>query len=80
MRRAVCWQDGAGNRRGHGNWQRHRQRARGAHVAVNHDHTPQSAEKVVVGIQAAGGSAMAVAGGVSSRAEYQAMMEQVLAP
>ena len=53
--------------------------ARGAQVAVNHDHTPESAEKVVAGIQAAGGSAMAVAADVSSRAEYQAMVEQVLA-
>jgi 3-oxoacyl-[acyl-carrier protein] reductase len=46
---------------------------------VNHDHTPESAEKVVAGIQAAGGSAMAVAADVSSRAEYQTMVEQVLA-
>jgi 3-oxoacyl-[acyl-carrier protein] reductase len=53
--------------------------AHGAQVAVNHDHTPESAEKVVAGIQAAGGSAMAVAADVSSRAEYQAMVEQVLA-
>ena len=53
--------------------------AHGAQVAVNHDHTPEPAEKVVAGIQAAGGSAMAVAADVSSRAEYQAMVEQVLA-
>jgi NAD(P)-dependent dehydrogenase (short-subunit alcohol dehydrogenase family) len=46
---------------------------------VNHDHTPESAEKIVAGIQAAGGSAMAVAADVSSRAEYQTMVEQVLA-
>ena len=46
---------------------------------MNHDHTPESAEKVVAGIQAAGGSAMAVAADVSSRAEYQTMVEQVLA-
>lgn len=46
---------------------------------MNHDHTPEPAEKVVAGIQAAGGSAMAVAADVSSRAEYQAMVEQVLA-
>jgi 3-oxoacyl-[acyl-carrier protein] reductase len=48
-------------------------------VAVNHDHTPESAEKVVAGIRAAGGSAMAVAADVSNRAEYQAMVEQMLA-
>jgi NAD(P)-dependent dehydrogenase (short-subunit alcohol dehydrogenase family) len=54
--------------------------AHGAQVAVNHDHTPEPAEKVVADIQAAGGSAMAVAADVSSRAEYQAMVEQVLAP
>jgi 3-oxoacyl-[acyl-carrier protein] reductase len=35
--------------------------AHGAQVAVNHDHTPEPAEKVVADIQAAGGSAMAVA-------------------
>lgn len=46
---------------------------------MNHDHTPESAEKVVAGIQAAGGSAMAVAADVSSRAEYQTVVEQVLA-
>lgn len=53
--------------------------ADGAQVAVNHDHTPEPAEKVVADIQAAGGSAMAVAADISSRAEYQAMVEQVLA-
>jgi hypothetical protein len=46
---------------------------------VNHDHTPESAEKVAAGIQAAGGSAMAVAADVSSRAEQQAMVARVLA-
>ena len=43
----------------------------GARVVVNHNHTPESAEKVAVAINAAGGTAMALAADVSSRAEYR---------
>lgn len=53
--------------------------AAGARVVVNHNHTPESAEKVAVAINAAGGTAMALAADVSSRAEYQAMVQRLLA-
>jgi 3-oxoacyl-[acyl-carrier protein] reductase len=53
--------------------------AAGARVAVNHNHTPEPAEKVAAAISAAGGTAMAVAADVSSRAEYQAMVQRLLA-
>jgi 3-oxoacyl-[acyl-carrier protein] reductase len=53
--------------------------ADGARVLVNHNHTAEPAEKVVAGIQAGGGAAMAVAADVSSRAEYQAMVDRLLA-
>jgi 3-oxoacyl-[acyl-carrier protein] reductase len=53
--------------------------ASGANVVINHNHTPQPAEKAVAGITASGGSALAVAADVSSRAEYQRMVERMLA-
>ena len=53
--------------------------AAGARVAVNHNHTPEPAEKVVAGIETAGGTAIAVAADISSRAEYLAMVERILA-
>jgi 3-oxoacyl-[acyl-carrier protein] reductase len=53
--------------------------AAGAQVAVNHNHTPGPAEKVVADIHADGGTATAIAADVSSRAEYQAMVERLLA-
>jgi 3-oxoacyl-[acyl-carrier protein] reductase len=53
--------------------------AAGAQVVVNHNYTPEPAEKVVTDIQTAGGTATAIAADVSSRAEYQAMIERMLA-
>ena len=53
--------------------------AAGAQVVVNHNHTPESAEKLVAAINEADGTAMALAADVSSRAEYQAMVERLLA-
>jgi len=53
--------------------------AAGARVVVNHNHTPEPAEKVVAGIEATGGTAIAVAADISSRAEYLAMVEGLLA-
>jgi 3-oxoacyl-[acyl-carrier protein] reductase len=52
--------------------------AGGARVVVNHPHTPEPAAAVVADIEAAGGSALAVAADVSDRAEYQAMVERLL--
>jgi 3-oxoacyl-[acyl-carrier protein] reductase len=52
--------------------------AAGVRVVVNHPHTPEPAAAAVAEIAAAGGSALAVAADVSSRAEYQAMVEQLL--
>jgi 3-oxoacyl-[acyl-carrier protein] reductase len=52
--------------------------AAGAAVVVNHNHTPEPADTVVAGIEAAGGSALALAADISSRAEYQAMVEEML--
>ena len=53
--------------------------AAGASVVVNHNHTPQPAEKVVAEIGEAGGTAVAIAADVSSRIEYQAMVGRMLA-
>lgn len=53
--------------------------AAGATVVVNHNHTPEPAQKVAADIQAAGGTAIAIAADISNRTEYQAMVEQVLA-
>lgn len=53
--------------------------AGGARVLVNHNYTAEPAEKVVADIEAAGGAAMAVAADVSSRAQYQAMVDRLLA-
>ena len=53
--------------------------AAGANVVINHNHTPDLAGTVVAGIEAAGGTAVAIAADVTSRAEYQAMVEQTLA-
>lgn len=48
-------------------------------VVINHPHTPEPAAKVVAGIEAAGGSALAIAADISNRSEYQAMVERMLA-
>jgi len=53
--------------------------AAGASVVINHNHTPELAGTVVAEITAAGGTAVAAAADVSVRAEYQAMVEQMLA-
>jgi 3-oxoacyl-[acyl-carrier protein] reductase len=52
--------------------------AAGANVAINHPHTPELAAAVVSDIAAAGGSAIAVAAYISNRAEFDAMVAQVL--
>jgi 3-oxoacyl-[acyl-carrier protein] reductase len=52
--------------------------AAGTRVVVNHPHTPEPAAAVVADIQAAGGSALAVAADISDRAEYQAMVQRLL--
>jgi 3-oxoacyl-[acyl-carrier protein] reductase len=53
--------------------------AAGAGVVINHNHMPEPAHEVVAEITAAGGRAIAAAADVSIRAEYQAMVEQMLA-
>ena len=53
--------------------------AAGAAVVINHPHTPELAGAVAAGIEAAGGTALALAADISSRAEDQAMVEQMLA-
>ena len=53
--------------------------AAGAQVVVNHNHTPDLAEKAAAEINEAGGTAIAVAADVSSRAEYRAMVARLLA-
>ena len=53
--------------------------AAGARVVVNHNHTPEPAEKLAAAINEAGGTAVALAADVSSRAEYQAMVHRLLA-
>jgi 3-oxoacyl-[acyl-carrier protein] reductase len=52
--------------------------AAGAGVVINHPHTPELAAAVAAGIEAAGGSALAIAADISDRAEYQAMVERLL--
>jgi len=52
--------------------------AGGARVAINHPHTPELAGKVVAGIEASGGSALALAADISIRAEYQAMVDEMI--
>jgi hypothetical protein len=46
---------------------------------VNHNHTPGPAEKLPAAINEAGGTAAAVAADVSSRSEYGAMIQRLLA-
>jgi 3-oxoacyl-[acyl-carrier protein] reductase len=53
--------------------------AAGSYVVINHNHMPEPARQVVTEITAAGGRAIAAAADVSIRAEYQAMVEQMLA-
>jgi 3-oxoacyl-[acyl-carrier protein] reductase len=53
--------------------------AAGASVLINHNHMPDPAAKVVAEITEAGGTAIAAAADVSIRAEYQAMVGQMLA-
>ena len=52
--------------------------AGGARVVINHPHTPELADQVVAGIGATGGSALAIAADISSREQYQAMVERML--
>jgi 3-oxoacyl-[acyl-carrier protein] reductase len=49
----------------------------GARVVVNHPHTPEPASKVVADIEAAGGTAVAIAADVRERAEFQAMVAEL---
>jgi len=53
--------------------------AAGASVVINHNHMPEPAGKVVAEITEAGGTAIAATADVSIRAEYQAMVGQILA-
>jgi NAD(P)-dependent dehydrogenase (short-subunit alcohol dehydrogenase family) len=46
--------------------------AAGANLVINHNHTPDPARKVAAGIEAAGGTAVAVATDVTSRPDSQA--------
>lgn len=48
-------------------------------MVINHLRTPELADKAVAEIEASGGTARAIAGDVSSREEYQAMVEAMLA-
>jgi 3-oxoacyl-[acyl-carrier protein] reductase len=52
--------------------------AAGAFTVINHNHTPEPAAAVVADIEAAGGSAVAIAADVSDRAEYEALVQQIL--
>jgi NAD(P)-dependent dehydrogenase (short-subunit alcohol dehydrogenase family) len=52
--------------------------AAGASVVINHNHTPEPAGQVVAEITATGGTAIAAAADVSSRAEYQATVRRLL--
>jgi NAD(P)-dependent dehydrogenase (short-subunit alcohol dehydrogenase family) len=52
--------------------------AASARVVINHPQTPELADKVVAGIEASGGQAVAIAADISSRSEYQAMVERML--
>jgi 3-oxoacyl-[acyl-carrier protein] reductase len=53
--------------------------AAGASVVINHNHMPDLAGTVAAEITAAGGTAIAAAADVSSRAEYRSMVDQMLA-
>jgi NAD(P)-dependent dehydrogenase (short-subunit alcohol dehydrogenase family) len=48
-------------------------------VVVNHNHTPDAADNTAAAIEAAGGTALAIAADVSSRREYQSMVRRMLA-
>jgi 3-oxoacyl-[acyl-carrier protein] reductase len=52
--------------------------ADGAHVVVNHPHTPDKADTVVTEIKSAGGSASAIAADVTDRTEFEAMTGRIL--
>lgn len=52
--------------------------AAGARVVVNHNHTPDAAATTVAQIKSAGGTAMSVAADISSRSEYQTMVNSML--
>jgi 3-oxoacyl-[acyl-carrier protein] reductase len=52
--------------------------ADGAHVVVNHPHTPDLAEFAVTEIKSAGGSASAIAADVTDQAEFKAMTGHIL--
>ncbi|HEX2818943.1 MAG TPA: SDR family oxidoreductase [Streptosporangiaceae bacterium] len=51
----------------------------GARVVINHPHTPELAAKVVADIDTDGGTALAIAADVSSKEEYRAMVDRLLA-
>ncbi len=51
----------------------------GAHVVINHPHTPEPAARLVEDITASGGSASAIAADISVRAEFEDMVNQLLA-
>jgi len=53
--------------------------ADGARVVVNHNHTPDAADNTVAAIEAAGGTALAIAADVSSHSAYQALVRRMLA-
>ena len=53
--------------------------AAGASVVINHNHTPEPAARAMAEIITAGGTAVTAAADVSNRAEYQAMVEEMLA-
>ena len=53
--------------------------AAGAQVVVNHNHTPEPAAAAVKEIEGTGGSGLAIVADVSDRAEYQAMIERLIA-
>ena len=53
--------------------------ADGARVVINHNHTPEPAGLVARAIEKEGGTVLPVAADVGDRAQYQAMVDQVLA-
>jgi 3-oxoacyl-[acyl-carrier protein] reductase len=50
----------------------------GAHVVVNHPHTPGQAHALLAEIKSAGGNASAIAADVSDRIEFEAMTRHIL--
>lgn len=48
-------------------------------MVVNHNHTPDAADKTIARIKAVGGTALAAAADISRRDEHQAMVSRMLA-